>query len=117
MKKFLFILLLLNLSYSNVYSLEADVFVQSTVNRASDILSKSISKEEKIDRLKSIAKETVDITGVGFYSLGPARNELSAEQKKEYFFVMADSFVLMHKFNKMMELHSKRLFHAKATLE
>ena len=93
MKKFLFILLLLNLSYSNVYSLEADVFVQSTVNRASDILSKNISKEKKIDRLKSIAKETVDITGVGFYSLGPARNELSAEQKKEYFYLFENYFL------------------------
>ena len=61
MKKILLILLLFNLNPSYVHSLEADVFVQSTVNRASQILSKNISKEEKIYQLKSIAKETVDI--------------------------------------------------------
>ena len=45
----------------NSYSIEPDIFVQSTVNRASKILSEDISKEKKIDELKSIAKETVDI--------------------------------------------------------
>ena len=70
MKKVLSILLLFIINISNVYSIEPDVYVQSTVNRASQILSKNISKEEKINQLKSIAKETVDIKGVGFYSLG-----------------------------------------------
>jgi phospholipid transport system substrate-binding protein len=73
MKKFFAILLLINLIVSNANSIEADVFVQSTVNRASEILSKNISREEKINGLKIVAKETVDIRGVGFYSLGSAR--------------------------------------------
>ena len=75
-KKLLLILLLLNLNFGNVYSIQPDVFVQSTVNRASEVLSKNISKEEKINQLKVIAKETVDIRGVGFYSLGSARKNL-----------------------------------------
>ena len=83
MKKIILILLLLNLN-NHVYSIEPDVFVQSTVNRASQILSKNISKEEKIDELKNIAKETVDIKGVGFYSLGPTRKTLDDNQKKQY---------------------------------
>ena len=82
MKKLLLVLLLFNLTISHVNSIEADVFVQSTVNRASQILSKNISKEEKINELKSIAKETVDIRGVGFYSLGAARKGLNEVQKK-----------------------------------
>ena len=69
-KKFLLVLFFYTLVFSNSYSIEPDVFVQSTVNRASSILSKDMTKEEKIDELKIIAKETVDITGVGFYSLG-----------------------------------------------
>ena len=81
-KKIIIILLLLNVSNSNVYSIEPDVFVQSTVNRASQILSKDISKEDKINELKSIAKETVDIKGVGFYSVGSKRKELNDSQKK-----------------------------------
>ena len=69
---------------TNSFSLEPDIFVQSTVNRASAILSKDISKDEKIKELKKIAKETVDIKGVGFYSLGSARKNLSEDQKTEY---------------------------------
>ena len=73
MKKIIIILFLFNLFNNYSYSIEPDVFVQSTVNRASEILAKNISQEEKINKLKVIAKETVDIQGVGFYSLGSAR--------------------------------------------
>ena len=84
MKKILIILLLFNLNFEQVASIEPEIFVQSTVNRASQILSKSISKEEKMNKLKSIAKDTVDIRGVGFYSLGSARKNLNTDQKKKY---------------------------------
>tara|TARA_B100001057_G_scaffold367183_1_gene370557 strand:- start:48 stop:632 length:585 start_codon:yes stop_codon:yes gene_type:complete len=93
MKKIILILLLLSAHSTNVYSLEADVFVQSTVNRASQVLSKNISKEEKITQLKSIAKETVDIRGVGFYSLGSARKSLNDSQKKKYSKLFEDYFL------------------------
>ena len=93
MKKILLILLLLSINSSNVYSIEPDVFIQSTVNRASQILSKNISKEEKINELKSVAKETVDIKGVGFYSLGSARKNLNDSQKIEYSKLFEDYFL------------------------
>ena len=83
-KKLILILLLLNLNFGNVYSIQPDVFVQSTVNRASEVLSKNISKEEKIIQLKIIAKDTVDIKGVGFYSIGSARKNLDENQRKKY---------------------------------
>ena len=83
-KKIFFLIFIFNLTLNNAQSIEPDVFVQSTVNRASTILSKEISKEEKINELKLIAKETVDIRGVGFYSLGAARKNLDIEQKKIY---------------------------------
>ena len=83
--KLIIFLLFFNLNFTfTVYSLEPDIFVQSTVNRASQILSKNISKEEKINELKLIAKETVDIKAVGFYSLGAKRNELNDKEKKQY---------------------------------
>ena len=86
MKKiFIFTLFYIILSnYNLAHSISPDVFIQSTVNRASQILSKDISKEEKINQLKIIAKETVDIKGVGFYSLGSARKNLNDEQKNTY---------------------------------
>ena len=85
MKKILILLIIFSLKLSTVYSIEPDVFVQSTVNRASQILSKDLTKEQKIIELKSIAKETVDIVGVGFYSLGSARKNLNENQKEQYF--------------------------------
>ena len=66
------------------YSIEPDIFVQSTVNRASKLLSENITQEEKIEELKIIAKDTVDIRGVGFYSLGKYRKGLNDSQKKKY---------------------------------
>ena len=93
MKKILIILLLLNLLNSKTYSIEADVFVQSTVNRASQVLSKNISKEDKINQLKIIAKETVDIRGVGFYSLGSVRKNLNEKEKRQYLDLFEDYFL------------------------
>ena len=83
-KRLLSIIFVLVLLINNVAALEADVFVQSTVNRASKLLSDNISKEEKIEKLKLIAKDTVDIEGIGFYTLGSVRKDLSDAQKKEY---------------------------------
>ena len=68
----------------NSFSLEPNIFVQSTVNRASQILSDGISKSEKIEKLKAVAKDTVDIKGIGFYTLGKYRKELSDVQKEKY---------------------------------
>ena len=85
MKKIFLFLLLLNFNFTHVFAVEPDVFVQSTVNRASEILTKNIPQEEKISKLKEIAKETVDIRGVGFYSLGVNRKNLNEEQKIKYF--------------------------------
>ena len=93
MKKFFAILLLITLFINNANSIEADVFVQSTVNRASEILSKNISKEEKMSSLKIIAKETVDIRGIGFYSLGSTRKVLNENQKQKYFDLFENYFL------------------------
>ena len=93
MKKFFTILLLISLFINNANSIEADVFVQSTVNRASEILSKNISKEEKMSGLKIIAKETVDIRGIGFYSLGSTRKVLNENQKQKYFDLFENYFL------------------------
>ena len=65
-------------------SIEPDIFVQSTVNRASKLLSEDISKDEKIEKLKLIAKETVDIRGIGFYTLGAKRKSLNGDEKNQY---------------------------------
>ena len=85
-KKFLtFFFIVINLTSVNYsYSIEPDVFVQSTVNRASEALNNKYSKEEKIEKLKQIASETVDIRGIGSYTLGTYRKNISESDKKEY---------------------------------
>ena len=86
MKKKLLVFLIVFFSITlNSFSVEPDIFVQSTVNRASKLLGEeNISKDEKIEKLKEIAKETVDIRGIGFYTLGKKRKFLNEEDKKRY---------------------------------
>ena len=83
-KKYLFISLFYFVSLNFAYSIQPDIFVQSTVNRASKILSENISKADKINELKKIALETVDVKGIGFYTLGSVRKSLNEEQRKKY---------------------------------
>jgi len=87
MKKLFSLFIFLTVSLTNInnaFSISPDVFIQSTVNRASQLLSKDMSKDDKMSQLKLIAKETVDIRGIGFYSLGDARKGLNENQKKTY---------------------------------
>ena len=96
-----------------LYSLEPDIFVQSTVNRAADTLGGNLSKEERIEELKKIAKDTVDIKGIGFYSLGSHRKGLSNEKKEEYskvfenYFMTSFSSRLAEYSNPVIEVNSK----------
>tara|TARA_Y100000816_G_C26014426_1_gene530445 strand:- start:56 stop:673 length:618 start_codon:yes stop_codon:yes gene_type:complete len=82
--KIFIIFLIYFFSINSLFSIEPDVFVQSTVNRASKILSENVPKDKKIEELKLIAKDTVDIRGIGFYTLGSKRKSLNEEEKKKY---------------------------------
>ena len=82
---FFFLLIFLNFIYiNNSFAIDPYSFVQETADRASEALNKRQSKEEKMEILKTIAKETVDIKGIGFYSLGKHRKNMSDQKKKEY---------------------------------
>ena len=80
------VITIIGIDYS--YSIEPDVFVQSTVNRASEALGGKLSKESKIEKLKEIAGDTVDINGIGYYSLGAFRKNINDEQIKQYNFLL-----------------------------
>jgi len=124
-KKISTLIILLIISFSNiakVYSIEADIFVQSTVNRASEALNNKFSKEEKILKLKTIAKETVDITGIGFYTLGSYRKNITDDQKKEYlnlfeqYFLKSFSSRLAEYSNPEIEVISKKKLNENYTM-
>ena len=113
LKSIVFILLISISFSSKSLSIEADVFVQSTVNRAANTLSGDLSKEDRIKELKKIAKDTVDIIGIGFYSLGSHRKNLNDEKKQEYIKVFEEYFMtsfssrLAEYSNPIIEVNSK----------
>ncbi len=121
-KKYLFIFLLYFVNLNNSYSMGADVFVQSTVNRASSILSEDITRDQKIIELKKIAKETVDIRGIGFYTLGPIRKKLNDEQKQKYvklfeqYFLKSFSSRLAEYTNPEIDVYDKEVLNENYTI-
>jgi len=105
-----------------VYSIEPDVFVQSTVNRAAKTLGGNLSKDERIIKLKEIALDTVDIKGIGLYTLGSFRKNLNDEQKKKYekafqeYFLKSFSSRLAEYSNPEIEVISKKKVNENYTL-
>ena len=125
MKKILpfiaFLIIILS-NVSKVYSIEADVFIQSTVNRAAKTLSGNLSKEERMEKLKDIARDTVDIQGIGFYSLGAYKKNLTQEQKIEYqkvfkeYFLKSFSSRLAEYSNPEIDVTSKKVINENYTM-
>jgi len=117
------VLILIFFNFNNkAFSIEADVFIQSTVNRAAKTLGGGLTKIERIEKLKEIAKDTVDITGIGFYSLGKHRKNLSKEQLENYkivfeaYFLKSFSSRLAEYSNPEIEVNSKNIINANYTI-
>ena len=117
------VLILISFNFNNkAFSIEADVFIQSTVNRAAKTLGGGLTKIERIEKLKEIAKDTVDITGIGFYSLGKHRKNLSKEQLENYkivfeaYFLKSFSSRLAEYSNPEIEVNSKNIINANYTI-
>ncbi len=92
-KPFILLILIFFFYHGSVFAIDPEVFVQSTVNRASKILTEEISKEQKMKELQNIAKDTVDIMGIGFYTLGPIRKSLNDANKKKYISLFEQYFL------------------------
>ena len=91
--KYLFIIILSFVFFENSFAIQPYEFVQQTADKASEALNKRLSKEEKMEKLKIIAKKTVDITGIGYYSLGKHRKGLGEKEKKEYIEIFEQYFL------------------------
>jgi phospholipid transport system substrate-binding protein len=95
-KKILILITFLTVSFSNiakVYSIGPEIFIQSTVNRAAKTLNGNFTKGERVEKLKEIARDTVDIRAIGFYSLGSYRKNLSNEKIEKYQKIFAKYFL------------------------
>lgn len=95
-KKILKFLLLVSINFCfipNSFAITPYLFVQETADEATEALNKRLSKEEKMEKLKIIAKKTVDVKGIGNYSLGAYRKTISDQQKDEYFDIFEQYFL------------------------
>jgi len=123
-KKFtlaIFIIVILS-NFNKAHSIEPDVFVQSTVNRAAKTLGGNLTKEERIEKLKDIARDTVDIEGIGFYSLGANRKNATEDQIIKYkvafseYFLKSFSSRLAEYSNPEIEVNSKKIINKNYTI-
>jgi len=69
---------------SFAYSTDPEKFITEIIDQAKLILNSGVSKEDKAKKLSLIALETVDVKGIGYYSLGKKRKELTPDQLKKY---------------------------------
>ncbi len=121
-KSIIFLITLYFLNIGNLYAIDPEVFVQSTVNRASKILSEEISKEQKMDKLQDVAQDTVDIQGIGFYTLGSIRKTLNDDQKNIYselfekYFLKSFSSRLAEYTNPEINVYGKEVLNKNYTL-
>ena len=115
-------LIFFSCNIGKIYSMEPDVFVQSTVNRAAKTLGGNLTKEERIKKLKIIASETVDIKGIGYYTLGAHRKDLNDKQIKEYndlfeqYFLKSFSSRLAEYSNPEIDVKSKKKINENYTM-
>ena len=82
--KFSLVFFVLFLLSDKSFSIEPDKFIQSIADEASKVLINNFSKEDKMEKLKAIALKSVDIKGIGLYSLGSHRKSLLDSQKEKY---------------------------------
>ena len=78
---------------SNAYSTDPKQFISEVVDETKKILVDSNSKEFKTTKLSEMALKVVDIKGVGYYSLGNYRKELTDDQLEEYMVLFEKYFL------------------------
>tara|TARA_B100000886_G_scaffold142600_1_gene96821 strand:- start:47 stop:646 length:600 start_codon:yes stop_codon:yes gene_type:complete len=84
-----FLLIKISISFGSISS----NFITNITTEASNILSSEKSKEIKIQELIQIGENSVDIDGIGFYTLGKHRKKLNENQKNEYRRIFRDYFL------------------------
>ena len=68
-------------------------FISNITTKASNILSSKETKDIKIEQLIRIGEESVDIDGIGFYTLGKHRKNLNENQREEYKKIFREYFL------------------------
>ena len=78
-------IILISLIISNpTYAKNPSDLIKEIVDQASKVLSSDDPVESKIIKLNDIAERSVDINGIGMYTLGKYRKTISEEDKSKY---------------------------------
>ena len=81
----LFCLVLFSLQVKSfAYSTDPEQFIGEIIDEAKVILNSSVSKKDKAEKLSVIALKTVDVKGIGYYTIGKKRKEITPDQLKKY---------------------------------
>ena len=68
-------------------------FINDITSKASNILSSQDTMEVKIQELVKIGENSVDIDGIGFYTLGKHRKSLNEDQKNQFKKIFREYFL------------------------
>ena len=107
---------------SNAYSSDPKQFITEIVDEAKKILIETNSQEFKTKKLSEMALKTVDIKGIGYYTLGSYRNKLSADQMEKYsilfkkYFLKSFASRLTDYSEPKIEVHSAEILNPKYTI-
>jgi len=78
-------IILISFTISNpIYAKNPSDLIKEIVDQASNVLSSDDPVESKIIKLNDIAERSVDINGIGMYTLGKYRKSISEEDKSKY---------------------------------
>ncbi len=124
MKAIKFALIIIFSIFINNLSLakESDQLIREIVDEAASVLSSSKSINLKIETLNDIAERSVDINGIGMYTLGKYRKIISDEQKTRYkklfklYFLKSFSSRLVDYTNPKIEIISQKKINEKYTI-
>ena len=86
------ILFFLCLNTNSIANISSN-FINNITDSASSILSSENTREEKIQKLIKIGENSVDIDGIGFYTLGKHRKILNDGQKDEFKKIFREYFL------------------------
>ena len=82
--RIIFVILISLLISKITYAKNPSDLINEIVDEAANILSSDDPVESKIIKLNAIAERSVDINGIGMYTLGKYRKTISDEQKSKY---------------------------------
>ena len=88
----IYIILIFNFTSSSLANISSE-FIDDITAKATDILSSQDTKEVKMKQLIEIGKNSVDIDGIGFYTLGKHRKNLNDDQKNEFLKIFREYFL------------------------